>query len=108
MTDPSRSRPSWQHEPCPAWCVALHDEADLLADRVHDSAGRYTPAVLGGPLEGEQTATELLVLMSRRSGDARDWVFLGQPERDGHHLSLSRESAVRVAHEILRLASGSG
>ena len=105
MTDSSRSRPSWQHEPCPAWCVALHAEADLPADRVHDSAGRYTPAVLGGPLEGEQTATELLILMSRRSGDAGDWVFLGQPERGGHHLSLSRESAVRVAHEILRLTS---
>jgi len=108
MTDPSRSRPSWQCEPCPAWCVVEHDEADLTADRVHDSAGRYTPAVLGGPLEGEQTATELLILMSRRSGDAGDWVFVGQPERDGQHLSLSRESALRVAREILRLASGSG
>ncbi|MEG9227508.1 DUF6907 domain-containing protein [Aeromicrobium sp. Sec7.5] len=108
MIDPSRSRPPWQHDPCPAWCVVEHDEADLLADRVHDSAGRYTPAVLGGPLEGEQATTELLILMSRRSGDAGEWVFVGQPERDGHHLSLSREGAVRVAHEILRLASGSG
>lgn len=105
MTDSSRSRPSWQHEPCPAWCVALHAEADLPGDRVHDSAGRYLPAVLGGPLGGEQAATELLILMSRRSGDARDWVFVGQPEREGRHLSLSRESAIRVAHAILRLAA---
>ena len=105
MTAPSRPRPSWQHEPCPPWCVVEHDEADQPADRIHDSAGRYTAAVLGGPLEDEQTATELLILMSRRSGDPRDWVFLGQPDRGGHHLSLSRESAIRVAHAILRLAS---
>ncbi len=106
MPPTSRSRPSWQREPCPAWCVVEHDESDLPDDRVHDSAGRSTPAVLGGPLEDEQAATELLILMSRRSGDAVDWVFVGEPERDGHGLSLSRESALHVAHEILHLASG--
>ena len=107
MTDPSRSRPSWQHEPCPAWCAVEHDEDDPPADRVHDSAGRYTPVTLGEPLAGEQDPAEVLILMSRRCGDTHDWIFVGQPEREGRHLSLSRESASRVARDLLRLTSSS-
>lgn len=97
MAAASSSRPSWQTDLCPAWCVVEHQEDDPPSDRVHDSAGRYVQAVLADARGHPQVPAELLVMLSRRCGTGDDWVFVGEPEREGQHLVLSRESAVRLA-----------
>ena len=107
MTDPSRPWPSWQDEPCPAWCIVEHEEDDPPADRIHDSAGRYVPVTTGEPIGQDPAAGAVLLVMSRRCGDFQDWVFVGEPDHRERHLTLSRESAVRVAHELLSLAAAS-
>lgn len=97
MAATSSCRPSWQSDACPAWCVVEHQEDDPVPDRVHDSAGQYVPVVLAEPHGGARAPTELLVMLSRRCGESHEWVFVGEPERDGQRIVLSRESAVRLA-----------
>lgn len=97
MSAASRPRPSWQTDECPAWCVVEHREDDRPADRVHDSAGTYLHAILRRVETGEAEATELLVAASRRCGSHDDWIFIGEPEKRGQHLALSRESARRLS-----------
>lgn len=105
MTAPSRRRPSWQAEPCPAWCVVEHEEDDPPADRIHDSAGRYVPITRGEPIGQDAAASAVLLVMSRRCGDFQDWVFVGEPDHRERRLTMTRESAAHLAHELLRLVA---
>lgn len=103
MSAESRSRPSWQRDECPPWCVVEHQEADPPDDRVHDSVGTYVPAVVRRAEFSGGERTELLLVLSRRCGEHDDWIFLGEPQRHGQHLTLSRESAARVASTLAAL-----
>lgn len=103
MSAKSRSRPSWQRDECPPWCVVEHREADPPDDRVHDSVGAYVSAVVRRPGSTVGESTELLVILSRRCGELDDWVFLGEPERLGQHVTLSRDSAARVTSTLATL-----
>lgn len=103
MSAPPHPRPSWQRDDCPAWCVVDHRESDPPDDRVHDSAGVYVPAVVRRSESAADEAIELLVLLSRRHGEPDDWVFLGEPDRLGQHVTLSRESAIRVTSTLAAL-----
>lgn len=103
MSAESRSRPSWQRDECPPWCVVEHHETDPPDDRVHDSVGTYVPATLRRTEASGGEPTELLVVLSRRCGEHDDWIFLGEPQRLGQHLTLSRESAARVTSTLASL-----
>lgn len=103
MAAASRPRPSWQADPCPAWCAVEHREDDPPPDRVHDSVGRYVRVVLAESQGHAQVSAELLVMLSRRCDETAEWVFVGEPERDGQHLVLSRESAARVTQALATL-----
>lgn len=97
MTSTTNQRPSWQDDACPSWCVVDHHEDDFPEDRFHDSRTLYVSVTLGvaSPPHPEPTATpaELYVITSRRAGSHRDWTFVGEPDRSGQRLVLSRESA---------------
>lgn len=95
---PEHERPSWQVDECPAWCVTLHAEPDLLDDRFHDSAPHYLTAVLGDRTGGD----DLLVITSRRCGTTDDWTYVGPPERVRDGLLLSPETAHRLAETLTR------
>ena len=107
MTANSTSRPSWQRDTCPPWCVVEHSELDAHDDRFHDSATLHVPAVLGAG-RGRAAPTDLAVVMSRRCNELDDWVLVGEPERDGQHLYLTRDSAARVAGALTNLLTESG
>ena len=99
MTAHSTSRPSWQRDNCPRWCVVEHAESDPVDDRFHDSITMHVPATLGhGP--SHASSTDLVLVMSRRCGELDDWVLVREPERDGQHLHLTRDSAARVASAL--------
>jgi hypothetical protein len=107
MTAHSTSRPSWQRDTCPPWCVVEHAETDPPDDRYHDSVTLHVPATLG-PGPSHAPTTDLVLVMSRRSGELDDWVLVGEPERDGQHLYLTRDSAARVASALTALLTDSG
>lgn len=107
MTTQDQSRPSWQTEACPPWCVVDHREDDHPDDRVHDSASRHISALLHPSQrlarEGDGSeVSELLVVTSRRAGDEVDWTYIGEPDRSRQYLNLSRESARRLASALTR------
>lgn len=103
MAAHSTTRPTWQSDACPSWCVVEHAEDDPPANRVHDSAGSYLPVTLtSGSLRGS-TPTELLLVLSRRCDEVHDWVFVGEVEAGGQHLVLSRDSAALVASAVTAL-----
>lgn len=103
MAAHSFHQPSWQNDVCPRWCTVEHAELDLPDDRVHDSVGTYLPVVLGVDASGQSKTVDLLVMMSRRCGTVDDWVFIGETDRDGQHLQLSRESATRIVSSLAHL-----
>lgn len=102
VESPSSSKPSWQRDDCPAWCVSEHREDDLPDDRFHDSAATRVPAVVpdvNKPLNPAHPV-ELHVVTSRRCETDEDWVFIGQPDLVRRGFSLSRESAQRLAAAV--------
>lgn len=105
MTSTANDKPTWQDDECPPWCATEHHEADPPEDRFHDSATRYVPVRLGvrdaGQIANVATPAELFVVTSRRCGDHDDWTFVGEPDRHGQHLMLSKESARRLAETLL-------
>jgi len=98
-------RPSWQHEPCPPWCVTEHHEDDLLGDRFHDSAGTYlTVSVPDEDAPAGTSAAELFLSRFRRVGEPEEWIHL---EVDAHvqpGLTISPESARALARTLLAVA----
>lgn len=97
MESAESSRPSWQTDGCPMWCVSDHREEDFPEDRFHDSAPTVVPVIV----PGDDTAripetTALHIVTSRRCGGTEDWIFIGQPDRACRGLTLSRESAHRL------------
>lgn len=107
MTAHRTSRPSWQHDACPSWCVVEHAEHDLPDDRIHDSTNIDVRAVLG-PAHARGRPVDLSLVMSRRCGELDDWVLVGEPERDGQFLLLSRDSAARVVGALAALLRDPG
>lgn len=105
MTSGARSRPTWQTDECPPWCVTDHRESDPPEDRFHDSATHYVPVTLGikdsDQLTPAITPAELFLTTSRPCGEHDDWTFVGEPARHGQHLMLSKESARRLAEALL-------
>ncbi|WP_235737994.1 DUF6907 domain-containing protein [Nocardioides alcanivorans] len=92
-------------EACPPWCRSNHLEQDHPDDHYHDSAAAYVPVLLGrgtGQGQVEAVQTELLIVTSRKSGHHEDWLFIGEPDRPGQHLQLSRESARRLNVALTR------
>ena len=98
-------RPSWQSEPCPAWCVGGHQENDHPDDRVHRSTSFPVPVVLRrSEPEGERMARRIEhddfeVALSRVDGESDTWLYVGNGP--GMHLDVTVESARR----LLRAAS---
>lgn len=77
MDAPGQPRPSWQQEPCPAWCARPHQEGDHLEDRFHQSEGTIVPAmVVDDPLGSPPTMrmTELVVVAVQHLGDPTTWI----------------------------------
>ena len=107
MTAHSTSRPSWQLDACPPWCVVEHAELDGPDDRYHDSVTLHVPATLG-PGPSHASTTDLVVVMSRRCDEPDYWVLVGEPERDGQHLYLTRDSAARIATALRTLLVNAG
>ena len=93
-------RPSWQVDPCPAWCVGDHREEDHPDDRQHRSASVAVPvvvrrtAVQHDALVRAAESAEFEVGVSRRDGEQDTWLYLG--EGPGASLEVSAESAERL------------
>lgn len=95
------SKPNWQSDDCPAWCVSQHREDDLPEDRFHDSAPVCVPAAVPDDSANQSAQlVELHIVTSRRCGSQDDWVFIGQPDLARRGLTVSPESAGRLGSAI--------
>ena len=112
-TPTGRSRPSWQVDPCPAWCAGGHRESDHPDDRQHRSASIAVPVVVrrttleSARLVRTAEAAEFEVGLSRADGESDTWLYLG--EGPGASIEVSAESARRLlaaAAERLGAAAG--
>ncbi|MFS3128026.1 DUF6907 domain-containing protein [Nocardioides sp. Bht2] len=94
------SRPTWQHDDCPTWCISEHAEHDTVADRVHDSSGSYLTVVAEDPVQ--HTEDEVLVFLAtfRKVGSTEDWIHLSTPDDGQMSLTLSLESAARLSRVL--------
>ena len=100
--------PPWLTEPCPSWCVVLHEQRDQPSDRRHVSASLAVPVTqLRGVGESEapegdqERAAELMLCLHRLVGSRTTWLYAG----DGRHqgLELSTDSWSLVAPALDRL-----
>lgn len=73
-------RPSWLHEPCPAWCATAHAEDDHPDDRHHDGVPVHVPVVLARRTADDPTPHpthgEVCVVRTRRCHDPEEWIVL--------------------------------
>ncbi|MFI5430064.1 DUF6907 domain-containing protein [Aeromicrobium sp. UC242_57] len=102
------TRANWQTEPCPAWCVRTHQDDDHPDDRYHDSEPTEIPAVFAerdrdaGPGQWTLDAGELTIITSRHVDTTETITFVGREDRLGHALTLTPDSAARLAHALNR------
>ncbi|MFS3129375.1 DUF6907 domain-containing protein [Nocardioides sp. Bht2] len=100
--------PSWQHDPCPDWCVITHHENDLVEDRFHDATSVSVPVVLAGSSALEEVDnSDLFLALFRRVGSDDDWLHISAPEADHGGFTVSLTSARRLGDALSRLP-GSG
>lgn len=97
LSSPSRARP-FDHKPFQL--AALHAAgvavpATVVADRVHDNDDGIVKPVLGGPVVGARTVTDVAGVPMVR-----------QPRLRGHHLRLAVIDGVVVAAAALALEDG--
>ena len=103
-TPTGHSRPSWQVDPCPAWCAGGHREGDHPDDRQHRSASLAVPVVLrrtelaADSLRRTVEAADFEVGLSRVDGEPETWLYLG--DGPGRSLELSAESAHRLIEAV--------
>lgn len=89
--------PSWQIDPCPAWCAGGHRENDHPDDRRHRSAATAVPVMVrrttveGDSLIHAAEPSEFEVGLSRMDGDAETWLYLG--DGPGDSVEVAAESA---------------
>lgn len=99
-------RPSWQHEPCPPWCVVEHREEDLPDDRVHDSKGACLTVSTPDPSTPSQTRPlELTLVRYRHLDEHEDWLHLTIGEGEHPGLTLSPEGARALSRTLLAEAT---
>lgn len=100
--------PPWLTEPCPSWCVVLHEQRDQPSDRRHVSASLAVPVTqlrgVGEPdaPEGDHArAADLMLCLHRAVGSRTTWIYAG----DGRHqgLELSVDSWARIVPVLDRL-----
>ena len=112
-------RPAWQVEPCPTWCVVLHEDGDHEHDRHHMSAGMTVPArqlrttpQRSGWLFGEEdepagpggertVSADLAVCLHRADGGPTTWLYVGDGEDQS--LELTVDSWARLAPALDRM-----
>ena len=99
------TRPTWQHEDCPTWCIVEHQEDDYPEDRIHDGPGsdimitvQDNDSATGGKAE------ELYFAYFRRVGDGDEWVHFGSTQSDRVSLTLSPESARALGRMLVAKA----
>jgi len=94
-------QPSWQHEPCPSWCVREHDEDDLALDRYHQGEPSTLSVTMSTkpeePREGTFTAVDLMIRVGRYAGESVDWVAI---EPAMPRMTLTAGSARRLAQRL--------
>lgn len=104
----TKPRASWQSEPCPPWCVRVHADDDHPDDRYHDSAETQVPAILAerkpdeGPGRWVHEEAEVTIVTSRYADATEMVTFIGSGDRHDQQLSLSPESAARLAAALQR------
>ena len=103
-----QSRPSWQVDACPAWCVVDHGEHDHPDDRVHRSAALSVPVVArrtgfdGARILRSAEATEFDVALSRVDGDWQSWLYVGSGPAMAVEVSAeSGQALVRAIAAVL-------
>jgi hypothetical protein len=106
----TQNPPQWLTEPCPPWCVVLHEQCDHERDRRHVSSSLVVPVVeLRGigepdpPEEDQSVGEELALCLHRRVGSADTWLYVGDGSRQA--LELSPESWSRVVPALDRLVA---
>jgi hypothetical protein len=94
------TRPSWQVDPCPAWCAGGHAEHDHPDDRVHRSPAVAVPVVTrrtafdGPELRRSTQAAEFEVAVSRVDGEKETWAYVG--DGPAMFIEVTTESAARL------------
>lgn len=94
------SRPSWQHDTCPAWCISAHAEDDPAADQVHDSSGTFLTVVTEDPVQHCEDEVLVFLATSRKVGSTEDWIHLSTPDDGQVNLTLTVESAARLSRVL--------
>jgi hypothetical protein len=97
-------QPSWQREPCPAWCVREHDEDDIPLDRYHQSEPSVLPVLASERPEephGNRFApVDLTIRIGRYVGEVVDWVAIEPIALSAPRVVLTAESAHRLAQRV--------
>jgi hypothetical protein len=96
-------QPSWQREPCPAWCAREHDEDDIPLDRYHQGEPSLLPVLMSDHPEEPRTDTfapvDLTIRVGRYVDEIVDWVTI-EPVTPAARMVLTTESAHRLAQRI--------
>ena len=108
------SRPSWQTDACPPWCVGGHGELDHPDDRVHRSRSVVVPVVArhtwfeGALLRRSADAVDFDVAISQVDGESDIWLYVGAGPAASIEVTLeSAERLVRAIGEVAALGRDS-
>lgn len=98
------SQPSWQHQPCPAWCIREHDEDDIPLDRYHQAEPSRLPVLMSDHPEEPRLSTfapvELTIRVGRYVDEMVGWVAIEPVELAAPRMVLTAESAHRLAKQV--------
>lgn len=100
-------RPTWQRDPCPAWCTAQHSECDHADDRVHHTDGISVSTIgrrrqmVDERLVVTEEEVDLEVGIARDDGQQNTWLYIGSGPASCVEVQI--DAADEIVAAILRL-----